>query len=225
MPNFHHGAGNGVKAYGGNNYGNGNFIPRRHVGHTSYDDYGGCGRVNTRYNNYEHNPYDCYEGYHYSCVAKVEIMKSSMIGEFSKVNKLLQAKIEVEESVVLHLKEEISNGEHCDLMRDKNIEKESIENKEKERVEEKERLLERLCIVDSISIFLKESEHLECSKEKESGLGKSERVKENECFIENKRIVVLEMSEEMNFYANDTNSFFASDSLCVQNFEDSSKDE
>ncbi|KAI5681709.1 hypothetical protein M9H77_02937 [Catharanthus roseus] len=33
------------------------------------------------------------------------------------------------------------------------------------------------------------------------------------------------MSEEVNFYVNETNSFFVSEFLCVQNFEDSSKDE
>ncbi|KAI5667855.1 hypothetical protein M9H77_17708 [Catharanthus roseus] len=71
----------------------------------------------------------------------VETLKPSMIEEFSKVNELPQATIEVEESVVLHVKEKISNVEHCDLMRKKNIEKESIEIKEKERVEEKERIL------------------------------------------------------------------------------------
>ncbi|KAI5677096.1 hypothetical protein M9H77_08046 [Catharanthus roseus] len=73
------------------------------------------------------------------------------------------------------------------------------------------------------------------SKEKESELEKSDRVKENERFIEKqanekeeqreKEIVVLEESEEVNFYANGTNSFFTSESLCAQNFEDSSKDE
>ncbi|KAI5653972.1 hypothetical protein M9H77_31159 [Catharanthus roseus] len=36
---------------------------------------------------------------------------------------------------------------------------------------------------------------------------------------------VLEKSEEVNFYANVTNSFFANEFLCVQTFEDSSKDE
>ncbi|KAI5667869.1 hypothetical protein M9H77_17722 [Catharanthus roseus] len=55
-----------------------------------------------------------------------------MIEEFSKVNELPQATIEVEKSVVLHVKEEISNVEHCDLMRDKNIEKERIEIRENE---------------------------------------------------------------------------------------------
>ncbi|KAI5676478.1 hypothetical protein M9H77_07428 [Catharanthus roseus] len=121
-------------------------------------------------------------------VVKVEIMQPSMIEEFSKVNELPQAKIEVEESVVLHVKEEIANVEHCDLMRDKNIEKESIEIKERERVENNERLVERLCIFNSISIFSKES-------------------------------------DTNSSFDNDTNSFFASESLCVQNFEDSSKDE
>ncbi|KAI5652359.1 hypothetical protein M9H77_29546 [Catharanthus roseus] len=79
------------------------------------------------------------------------------------------------------------------------------------------------------------SEHLECSKENESELEKSEKVKENECFIEKqdsekeeqriKEIVVLEESKEVNLYANGTNSFFASESLCVRNFEDSRKNE
>ncbi|KAI5652891.1 hypothetical protein M9H77_30078 [Catharanthus roseus] len=68
-------------------------------------------------------------------------------------------------------------------------------------------------------------------KRERDELKKSERVKENECFIEKhesekeeqreKEIVVLEKSEEVNFYANKTNSFFASEFLCVQNFEDS----
>ncbi|KAI5657900.1 hypothetical protein M9H77_26693 [Catharanthus roseus] len=38
-------------------------------------------------------------------------------------------------------------------------------------------------------------------------------------------IVVFGKSEELNFYANETNSFFASELLCMQNFGDSSKDE
>ncbi|KAI5676927.1 hypothetical protein M9H77_07877 [Catharanthus roseus] len=70
--------------------------------------------------------------------------------------------MEVEESVVLHVKEEISNVEHFDFMRDKNIEKESIENQEKER----------LCIFGSISIISKEREHFESLKEKESEVEK-----------------------------------------------------
>ncbi|KAI5676715.1 hypothetical protein M9H77_07665 [Catharanthus roseus] len=77
--------------------------------------------------------------------------------------------------------------------------------------------------------------HKLCSKEKESELEKRERVKENECFIEKqesekeeqreKEIVVFDKSLEVNFYANGTNFFFASESLCVQNLEDSSKNE
>ncbi|KAI5681174.1 hypothetical protein M9H77_02401 [Catharanthus roseus] len=68
-------------------------------------------------------------------VAKVEIMKPSMIEEFPKVNELPQARIEVEEIVVLNVKEEISNVEHCGLMRDKNIDKDSVEIEKKDRVE------------------------------------------------------------------------------------------
>ncbi|KAI5664097.1 hypothetical protein M9H77_23420 [Catharanthus roseus] len=100
-------------------------------------------------------------------------------------------------------------------MNEKSIEKEEWnEINEKERVEKMEILVERL--------------------KKESELGKSERIKENECFIEKqenekeeqreKEIVVVEKIKEVNFYANDTNSFSASKSLCVQNSEDPSKD-
>ncbi|KAI5667182.1 hypothetical protein M9H77_17035 [Catharanthus roseus] len=73
MHNFHHGCGNGVNAYCGNNHRNGNFTPKRYNGvsnfysyaksfeHISYDDYGGYGRVNNTFDNYEHSPYNCYE--------------------------------------------------------------------------------------------------------------------------------------------------------------------
>ncbi|KAI5677804.1 hypothetical protein M9H77_08754 [Catharanthus roseus] len=128
------------------------------------------------------------------------------------------------------VEEEAFKEEPCCIMSGK-----SIEIKEKERMEEKERLMERSCKFDSISIISKGSEHFEYSKEKESELEKSEIVKENEWFIEkqesekeeqrDKEIVIFEKSEEVNFYANKTNSFFASEFLCVQNFEDSSKDE
>ncbi|KAI5667393.1 hypothetical protein M9H77_17246 [Catharanthus roseus] len=49
-------------------------------------------------------------------VAKIETLKSSMIEDFPTVNELPQAIIEVEESATIHVKEEISNVEHCDLM-------------------------------------------------------------------------------------------------------------
>ncbi|KAI5667708.1 hypothetical protein M9H77_17561 [Catharanthus roseus] len=112
------------------------------------------------------------------------------------VNELPQAIIVVEKGVVLHVEEEITNVEHCDLMRDENIEKGSIEIKEKERVEEKERLVERSCIFDSISNLLKESVLLECSKEKESELEKSKRVKQSECLIENDESLTQEQEKE-----------------------------
>ncbi|KAI5668818.1 hypothetical protein M9H77_18671 [Catharanthus roseus] len=41
--------------------------------------------------------------------------------ESPRIKELSQAKLEVEESIVLHVEEEISNMEHCDLMRDKNM--------------------------------------------------------------------------------------------------------
>ncbi|KAI5676150.1 hypothetical protein M9H77_07100 [Catharanthus roseus] len=70
-----------------------------------------------------------------------------MIEELSKVNELSQAQEEVEESIVIHIVEETSNEDSCDNMNEKSI--------------EKEELVERLCILDSISIISKESEHFE----------------------------------------------------------------
>ncbi|KAI5672256.1 hypothetical protein M9H77_12620 [Catharanthus roseus] len=43
--------------------------------------------------------------------------------------------------------------------------------------------------------------------------------------LREKEIVAFEKCEKVNFYTNETNSFFASELLCVQNFEDSGKDE
>ncbi|KAI5652559.1 hypothetical protein M9H77_29746 [Catharanthus roseus] len=69
---------------------------------------------------------------------------------------------------------ETSNVDSCENMNEKSIEKEDCnEIKEKERGEEKERLVERLCIFDSISMFSKESEYFECPKEKEVSLRKN----------------------------------------------------
>ncbi|KAI5667460.1 hypothetical protein M9H77_17313 [Catharanthus roseus] len=170
MHNFYHASGYGFNAYGGKNHDYGNFTPKRHNGvgkfsfyaksfeHTSYDDYGGYDRDNGKYDYYDHSPYDCFAKYHHSCV-----------------NEIPQATIEVEETIVLHVKEEITNVENYSLKRDKNIEKESIKIKEKEIVEENEILVKRLCMFDSISIFSKESEHLECSKAKESELEKKKK--------------------------------------------------
>ncbi|KAI5664138.1 hypothetical protein M9H77_23461 [Catharanthus roseus] len=162
------------------------------------------------------------------------LMKQSLRSRFgvgnqaSKVKELPNATIEAKEVIEIHVEKETSKEEPCCIISGKNI-----EIKEKERVEEKERLVERSCNFNSISIISKESEHFECSKEKESEIEKSERVKENECFIkkqesekkskEKKEIVVLEKSDEVNFYANETNSSFASECLCVHNFEDSRK--
>ncbi|KAI5652995.1 hypothetical protein M9H77_30182 [Catharanthus roseus] len=53
--------------------------------------------------------------------------------------------------------------------------------------------------------------------------GQGQEVSEEEEQRE-EEIVVLEKSEELNFYANETNSSFASESFGVLNFEDSSKD-
>ncbi|KAI5682070.1 hypothetical protein M9H77_03298 [Catharanthus roseus] len=130
-------------------------------------------------------------------VAKVKFIEPSIVKQAPKVKEFLHATIEAKEVVDIHVEKKISSEDSCDNMNEKSIEKEEV------------------------------------SKEKENALEKSERVKENECFIEKlesvkqeqreKEIVVLEKREEVNFYANETNSFFTSESLYVQNFEDSSK--
>ncbi|KAI5677016.1 hypothetical protein M9H77_07966 [Catharanthus roseus] len=97
MHNFHHGGDNGFNDYGGNNHGNGNFTPRRHVRVCNFSSYA---------KSFEHTSYDDYGG-----VAKVETLKPSMIEEFSKVNKLPQAQEVVEESIVIHVVEETSKEE------------------------------------------------------------------------------------------------------------------
>ncbi|KAI5664554.1 hypothetical protein M9H77_23877 [Catharanthus roseus] len=61
-----------------------------------------------------------------------------------------------------------------------------------------------------------------CDNMNEKSIEKHESEKEEQ---RGEEIVLLENSEEVNFYANETNSFLTSESLWVQNFEDSSKDE
>ncbi|KAI5664493.1 hypothetical protein M9H77_23816 [Catharanthus roseus] len=102
---FHRGSGNRFNAYGGNNRGNGYFTSRRHVGvgnfssydkssgYTSYDYYGGHGRVNAKYEYYERSPYDCYEEYHHSYG-----------GKSAKSNKLSQAQDVIDIKVIHHEK-------------------------------------------------------------------------------------------------------------------------
>ncbi|KAI5672803.1 hypothetical protein M9H77_13167 [Catharanthus roseus] len=93
--------------------------------------------------------------------AKVKFIERSIIEEAPKVKELPHATIEAKEIVEIHVEKETSNEDFGDNMNEKSIEKkECNEFKEKERVEKKE----RLCIFDFISIFSKESEHLECSK-------------------------------------------------------------
>ncbi|KAI5676035.1 hypothetical protein M9H77_06985 [Catharanthus roseus] len=101
--------------------------------------------------------------------SKVKFMESLMVEESSKIKELSQPKFE--ENLKIHVVDKTSKEPSC-IMNEK-----SIEIKENERVEEKERLVERTCIFDSISIFSKESEHLECSKEKVS-LRKSLKIQE-----------------------------------------------
>ncbi|KAI5682061.1 hypothetical protein M9H77_03289 [Catharanthus roseus] len=100
-------------------------------------------------------------------------------------------------------------------MNEKSIEKEECnELKEKERMEEKGGLVERICIFDSNSIFSIESEHLECSKEKESELEKKEGNKSKK----QKAIDPRDKSEVVSVFTNPTNSILIIDSSCVKNF-------
>ncbi|KAI5662307.1 hypothetical protein M9H77_21630 [Catharanthus roseus] len=82
--------------------------------------------------------------------------------------KALSKNEESPKNVDPHVEEEELNEEPCYIMSEK-----SIEIKERDVVEEKERLVEKFCIFDSISIFSKESEHFESSKEKEDELEKN----------------------------------------------------
>ncbi|KAI5653367.1 hypothetical protein M9H77_30554 [Catharanthus roseus] len=110
-------------------------------------------------------------------------------------------------------------------MNENSIEKEDCnEFKEEERLEEKERLVERSCIFDSTSILSKESEHFECSMEKEYEFEKSESI--NEFFIEKqesikkekkeKEVVALDKIKVVSVFTYQTNSILVSDSSCVQ---------
>ncbi|KAI5675842.1 hypothetical protein M9H77_06792 [Catharanthus roseus] len=77
-----------------------------------------------------------------------------MVEESSKIKELSQAKFQ--EHLKIRILDKTSKEEPYCVVNEK-----SIEIKEKERVEEKQRLVERTCIFGSISILLKESEHLE----------------------------------------------------------------
>ncbi|KAI5668320.1 hypothetical protein M9H77_18173 [Catharanthus roseus] len=114
-------------------------------------------------------------------------MKPSKNEDSSKVNKLPQAQdYIVEDSFDTYVEKEAPNEDACECMREKNSEKEKcIEVKEKKRVEEKERLSKR---------------KNECFNVKQESAKEEQKVKE---------IVVLEKSDEVNIYANGTNSFFA----------------
>ncbi|KAI5652887.1 hypothetical protein M9H77_30074 [Catharanthus roseus] len=90
---------------------------------------------------------------------KVKFIESLMVEEFPKNKELSQAKSE--KSLKMYVEDKKSEEESCSIVKEK-----SIEIKENERVEEKERLVERSRIIS------KESEFLECSKEKESELEK-----------------------------------------------------
>ncbi|KAI5652916.1 hypothetical protein M9H77_30103 [Catharanthus roseus] len=129
----------------------------------------------------------------------------------------------------LKVVEETLVGTQCLIINGDMVE-EFPKNKELSQAKIEESL--KIHVEDATS---KESGHYECAKEKESELEKNERVKENEFFIEKqesekeeqreKEIVAFENSEEVNFCANRAHFFFARKYLCVQNFDDSSKDE
>ncbi|KAI5676277.1 hypothetical protein M9H77_07227 [Catharanthus roseus] len=99
-------------------------------------------------------------------VEKVEPLTPSIVEGAPKVKELPYSILDIEESLETHVKKEISNEDSCN-MNEKSIENEEcIETKEKDR-----------CKKD------------ECEKEKEIDFEKSERTKENRCFILNKRVL------------------------------------
>ncbi|KAI5667230.1 hypothetical protein M9H77_17083 [Catharanthus roseus] len=111
-------------------------------------------------------------------IEKEESMKPALLEKSSMVNELLQARIEIDENVEIHVEEETSKKDPRNFVSEKHIErKEYIEIKEKERVEEKESLDEESCFFDYISSLFEERENDKCVQEKENALEKNERTK------------------------------------------------
>ncbi|KAI5681107.1 hypothetical protein M9H77_02334 [Catharanthus roseus] len=155
---------------------------------------------------------------------KCKPKKSSIVEEFQRAIKLLKVK-----KVVGVLVEVYVAKDSCDFKRGKSIEeaKES-EIKEKEGVERNESLVEESRFFDSISSLFEESENDERLKEEENNIEKSERTKEmSKEKQENTKeeLVEFEISEEMNFFASETNSSLVSEVLFVQNFGEPIKNE
>ncbi|KAI5669021.1 hypothetical protein M9H77_18874 [Catharanthus roseus] len=106
-------------------------------------------------------------------------MKPSLLEKSSTVNELLQAIIEINGSVEMHVEGEMSKEDFGDSMSDMSFEEEeSIEFEKRDRVEEKERLVEKSSFLVFISSLGEKCEKDESSKEEENDLEGNERTKE-----------------------------------------------
>ncbi|KAI5663856.1 hypothetical protein M9H77_23179 [Catharanthus roseus] len=99
--------------------------------------------------------------------------------EVSMVDELLQAKIQINKSVEMHVVGEMSKEDFGDSMSYMNFEEEeNIELERKDRVEEKERLVEKSSFFVSIYSLVEKCKKDESSKEEENDLEDNERTKE-----------------------------------------------
>ncbi|KAI5681060.1 hypothetical protein M9H77_02287 [Catharanthus roseus] len=129
-----------------------------------------------------------------------ESMKPSLLQKSSMVNELLQARIETDESVEMHVEGEMSKEDFGDSMGDLSFEEDESEKYEKD----------------------------ESSKEEKNDLEDRERRKEmSEEKQENSKqeLDVIEKNEEINFFANQTNSSLVREFPFVQNFGEPSKNQ
>ncbi|KAI5677138.1 hypothetical protein M9H77_08088 [Catharanthus roseus] len=130
------------------------------------------------------------------------------------VNELLQARIDIDKSVEMHIEGEMSKEDFGDCVSDLSFEEEErIDLERRDRVEEKERL---------------QCEKYESSKEEKNDLEENERTKEtSEEKQENSKeeLDIIEKNEEINFFANQTNSSLVSEFPFVQNFGEPCKNQ
>ncbi|KAI5681240.1 hypothetical protein M9H77_02467 [Catharanthus roseus] len=105
--------------------------------------------------------------------------KHQELKNFPETLNFHKLKSKFEESVEVHVEEEMSKEDFGDSISDMSFEEEeSIEIERKDRVEEKERLVEKLSFFDSISSLGEKYERDERSKEEENDLKTNERTKE-----------------------------------------------
>ncbi|KAI5658117.1 hypothetical protein M9H77_26910 [Catharanthus roseus] len=141
-------------------------------------------------------------------IEKEESVKPSLLEKSSLVNELLDVRIEIDESVEMHVEGEMSKEDFGYFMSDMSFEEEeSIEFEKIDRVEKKERLVEKSSFFVSISSLAEKCEKDESSKEEENDLEEmreqKRRVKKNKR-IQKKRWIILESQiyfKEIKFFS------------------------